>query len=132
MRKIKLLLLLFSALFILLGCTQKDAGNPPDDTNTNSNEEDESNDETTKDVEENDAEIPMINYFLPNGSSAHYEGDGNEFAELTIKVTHIGDKFVVIDENNGGTLIRKIYQVENEKIETLSRMLLIMMNHYHR
>lgn len=106
MQKIKLLLLLFSALFILLGCTQKYAGN--------------SHDDTTKDVEGNDAEIPMINYFLPNGSNAHYEGDGNEFAELTIKVTHIGDKFVVIDENNGGTLIRKIYQVENEKIETLS------------
>ncbi len=61
----------------------------------------------------------MMSLFLPNGSSAHYEGDGNEFAELKIEVTHIGDKFVVIDENNGGALIRKIYQVENEKIETL-------------
>ena len=31
---------------------------------------------------DNEKEISMMNFFLPNGSSAHYEGDGNEFAEL--------------------------------------------------
>ena len=146
MRKIKLLLLLFSALIILIGCTQKNNDNPPDanNTNSNSNEEEKSDDETTGDVEEkqddqttenekeSEKELSMINFFLPNGSSAHYEGDGNEFAELTIEVTHIGDKFVVIDENNGGALIRKIYQVESEKIETLSEDAIDKMSHYHR
>ena len=129
MRKIKLMLLLFSALFILIGCNQKNTGNSPDDNNPNSNEVEKSDDETTEDEEvkpddqasgdEDEQDIPMINFFLPNGSSAHYEGDGNEFAELTIEVTHIDDKYVVIDENNGGALIRKIYLVGNEKIEAL-------------
>ena len=120
MRKIKLLLLLFSAMFIFIGCTQKNTVNPPNDNNTNpnSNEEEKPNNQTTED--EDDAEVSMINFFLPNGSSAHFEGDGNEFAELTIEVTHFDNKFVVIDENNGGALIRKMYKVENGKIETLS------------
>ena len=126
MRKIKLLVMLFSALFLVIGCTQKNAVDPPVDNNTNqdSNEdenvEDQTSDEEMKNVEKETEEISMINYFLPDGSTAHYEGDGNEFAELNINVTHIDNKYVVIDENNGGALIRKIYQVENDKIETLS------------
>ncbi len=125
MQKIKLLLLLFSAFLILIGCAQKNNNNPPaaNNTNPNSNEEIKSDDKATEDDVKNDAdnekEVSMMNFFLPNGSNAHFEGDGNEFAELRIEVTHIGDKFVVIDENNGGALIRKIYKVENKKIETL-------------
>ena len=124
LRKFKLLLLLFSTLFIIIGCTQKNTVTTPDDnSNPDSNEEEKPDNQTTEEEEEreNDAEVEvsMINFFLPNGSSAHYEGDGNEFAELTIEVTHIDKKYVVIDENNGGALIRKIYRVENEKIETL-------------
>jgi hypothetical protein len=128
MRKIQLLVMLFSALFLVIGCTQKNAVDPPVDNNTNqdSNEEENVEDQITDDEEEKEnveketEEISMINYFLPDGSTAHYEGDGNEFAELNIKVTHIDDKYVVIDEDNGGASIRKIYQVENDKIETLS------------
>lgn len=120
MQKIKLLLLLFSALFIIIGCTQKNTVNTPDDNNTNPNSnEEELDDQTTENEVEDEEEVSMINFFLPNGSSAHYEGDGNEFAELTIEVSHIDDNYVVIDENNGGALIRKIYQVKKEKIETL-------------
>ncbi|QUW22370.1 hypothetical protein JSQ81_01930 [Sporosarcina sp. Marseille-Q4063] len=123
MRKIKLLVMLFSALFLVVGCTQKNAVDPPVDNNTNqdADEEEKVEDQTADEEEEKEnVEVSMINYFLPDGSTAHYEGDGNEFAELNIRVTHLDGKYVVIDEDNGGATMRKIYQVENDKIETLS------------
>ena len=33
-----------------------------------------------------ETEISMSDFFLPNGSKAHYKGEGNEFAELDIEV----------------------------------------------
>jgi hypothetical protein len=122
MRKIKLVVMLFSALFLVIGCTNKKSVDPPVDNNTNqdSREEEKVEDPNTDDEEKETVEVAMINYFLPDGSKAHYEGDGNEFAELNIEVTHIDSNYVVVDENNGGALIRKIYHVENDKIETLA------------
>ncbi|WP_210468885.1 hypothetical protein [Sporosarcina sp. 6E9] len=122
MKKNKLLIMLFSALFLVVGCTQKNTIDPPVDkkTNQDSEKEEKVDDQTTDADDKKTLEVAMINFFLPDGSSAHYEGDGNEFAELNIEVTHIDSKYVVIDENNGGTLIRKIFQVENDKIETLA------------
>ncbi|WP_172369141.1 hypothetical protein [Sporosarcina jiandibaonis] len=121
MKKIRLLFMLFCSLLLIIGCTKNNSAiNPPVENNTDQgpDEEEKAEDKTT-DKEKADAETSMINFFLPDGSSAHYEGDGNEFAELSIEVAHIDNKYVVIDENNGGALIRKIYQVGNDKIETL-------------
>jgi hypothetical protein len=123
MRKIQLVVILFSALFLVIGCTNKKSVDPPVHNNTNQDSQEEEKVEnqtqTTNDEEKETVEVAMINFFLPDGSKAHYEGDGNEFAELNIEVTHLDSKYVVVDENNGGALIRKIYQVENDKIETL-------------
>ncbi|MBO1914345.1 hypothetical protein J4G37_57185, partial [Microvirga sp. 3-52] len=100
MKKNKLLIMLFSALFLVVGCTQKNTIDPPVDkkTNQDSEKEEKVDDQTTDADDKKTLEVAMINFFLPDGSSAHYEGDGNEFAELNIEVTHIDSKYVVIDE----------------------------------
>ena len=44
----------------------------------------------------NQSEISMIDFFLPDGSKAHYLGEGNEFAELDIEVAHPYEKYVIV------------------------------------
>lgn len=69
---------------------------------------------------ENIAEVRLSDFFLPNGSKAHYKGEGNEFATLDIEVTKLNDIYTVVDENNGGVLIRKIYRLEEDRIDIIS------------
>ena len=64
-------------------------------------------------------EISMSELFLPNKSKAHYKGEGNEFAELDVEVTKIDDIYTMVDEDNGGTLIRKIYRIKEDRIEVI-------------
>ena len=61
----------------------------------------------------------MTDLFLPDGSKAHYQGEGNEFAELDIEVTRPFENYVIIHENNGGSLVRHIYKIEPDKISIL-------------
>lgn len=58
----------------------------------------------------------MLDYLLPDSSKAHYEGEGNEFAELDVQVYHPYENYVMIYENNGAVLLRKLYKVEKDKI----------------
>ena len=67
------------------------------------------------------SEISLTDFFLPDGSNAHYLGEGNEFAELDIEVTHPFEDYVIIHENNGGSLVRHIYKIETDKISILGR-----------
>lgn len=61
----------------------------------------------------------MLDYLLPDSSKAHYEGEGNEYAEMDVQVYHPYEEYVMIYENNGGALLRKIYKVEKDRILTL-------------
>lgn len=53
----------------------------------------------------------MSAFFLSSGAKAHYKGEGNEFAELDIEVTVLDERYVVVDEDNGGVTIRTIYHI---------------------
>ena len=72
-------------------------------------------------LEENgENEILMMDFFLPNGSKAHYKGEGNEFAELNIEVTHPYENYVIVHENNGGAICH-IYKIDPDKISILEQ-----------
>lgn len=71
-------------------------------------------------TEEIEVGTSMSNYFLPNKTKAHYKGDGNEFATFDIEVTTINHRYTIIDEDNGGVLLRKIYRIKENRIEMLS------------
>lgn len=115
-------LFLLVALFMVAACSQNNDPTPPP-SNANGGSTDTNGEESPEpDTNEPDEEeeIVLLDYFMPDGSKAHYQGEGNEFAELDIETYHLNEQYVVIDENNGGSFIRKIYKVTDNKIAVVS------------
>ena len=135
MKKLKPLILLIGLVIALVGCTQKSTGSHSEKENNNENSSDEIKTEVDEEDgkkefghepnkrehdEQSSKEILMLDFFLPEGSKAHYEGEGNEFAELDIEVVAVNDNYVVVDEDNGGALVRTVYSIQQDTIEILS------------
>lgn len=118
MRKMNLILCIIAATFIFIGCTKNRTTNLDNSGSGNTGI-------PTKDTESEDvispADISMNDFFLPDGSKAHYQGEGNEFAELDIEVAHPYKNYVIIHENNGGALVRYIYKIEHDEIQILDK-----------
>ena len=76
----------------------------------------EDTEEDSENTEASLKEPDMMDYFLPDSSKAHYEGVGNEYAELDVNVSHPYKDIVMVYENNGGSMVRKIYKVEKDRI----------------
>lgn len=115
-------LFLLVALFMVAACSQNNDPTPPP-SNANGGSTDTNGEESPEpDTNEPDEEeeIVLLDYFMPDGSKARYQGEGNEFAELDIETYHLNEQYVVIDENNGGSFIRKIYKVTDNKIAVVS------------
>ena len=138
MKKMKLFILLAVAVIVIVACTPQDTGNSLDEKSSNDNEEnltgvdEETNDEDINKeidhesgVEESDKQSsidsPMLDFLLPEGSKAHFKGEGNEFAELDIEVIVANDTYAIVDEDNGGALVRTIYSIQQDKIEIVSK-----------
>lgn len=79
--------------------------------------EEETDDATDTVVEQ---EISMRDFLLPNNSKAHYQGEGNEFAELDIDVEQLFENYIIVYENNGGSYWQKIYKIGTDKIEIIA------------
>lgn len=119
--KRSLLVFIAAFLLVLAGCSSKPATSL--DGNSGSNGA-STNDGTTTDdqTQQDDAEltdVSLLDYFLPDGSAAHYKGEGNEFAELDITVARPAEYYIVIHENNGGSFIQKVYKLEGDEIQVL-------------
>lgn len=115
------LFLLFALLLALAGCSSKPAtsldGNSSSNDDPKKDEQTNENQSQQEDAEKTD--VSLLDYFLPDGSSAHYKGDGNEFAELDITVDSPAEDYVVVYENNGGSFIQKVYKLEGDEIQIL-------------
>lgn len=128
MKKYRIIGLLLLTAFVLVACTDNQYKNgetgqetpPPVDHQEPNNTPPIKETPVVDDQGENLESISLTKFFLPHGTKAHYKGIGNEFAELSIDVHRIGKNFVVIDEDNGGVLIRKIFQVEEDTIGVVS------------
>ena len=119
MRKINLIIFLLTAVLVISGCTKKQ---PTALDNSGSTNGTIGEDVVKESESEKDGEISLTDLFLPDGSKAHYEGKGNEFAELDVEVSRPFEDYVVIHENNGGSLVRHIYKIEPDKISILEEM----------
>ena len=116
MRKINLIIFLLAAVLVFSGCSKKQ---PTALDNSGSTNGTVGEDVVKESESEEDGEIALTDLFLPDGSKAHYEGEGNEFAELDVEVTRPFEDYVIIHENNGGSLVRHIYKIEPKKISIL-------------
>lgn len=114
MRKVNLFIVLLAALFVFTGCTQgqKTNENPAGGEGNKdlSGKEDESSVEPIESMRE---------YFPPDGSKLFFKGEGNEFAEYHIEVAQPHKNYFVIFEDNGGTIIRKIFRIEKDRIDII-------------
>lgn len=117
------MILLLSSLLLMTGCTNKTTS-LDNSGDTNGIVKDErtpsENEATTKDSVQSDVEASMTDYFPPDGTTAHYQGEGNEFAELDITFHRPFENYVILHENNGGALLRKVYRIDENQIFTLS------------
>ncbi|WP_262173083.1 hypothetical protein [Saccharococcus sp. Marseille-Q5394] len=112
-------IILHVLLFALIasGCTNKttslnNSGNSGETTKPNE-QQGNSNGSNTK---PNQNDQSLLEFFLPAGSTARYQGEGNEFAKLDIDFAHPYEDYVILHENNGGAVIRRIYKIEKEQI----------------
>jgi len=115
-------LLLFAAL-VIVGCSKNGSTAMDNSGSTNSGITTKDKENTEGNNGNNQSEISMIDFFLTDGSKAHYLGEGNEFAELDIEVAHPYENYVIVHENNGGSMVRHIYKIEKDKIDILEEMM---------
>ncbi|MET3574878.1 hypothetical protein ACFFIY_10340 [Bhargavaea ullalensis] len=71
---------------------------------------------------ESGSEFTASGLFPPEGAQMHFKGEGNEFAELDIRVLLSDGKHVVFDEDNGGVTMRKAYRIGDDRIEQVMAM----------
>ncbi|HWL24059.1 MAG TPA: hypothetical protein VNR38_09980 [Ureibacillus sp.] len=119
-------ILIFCLLF-LSACTNEQVNS----TNNNSASEESSNNSSNEPtngelIDQNEGiqetiedDVDYSKFFMPEGSTAYFLGEGNEFATFTVKTKWLSDRYVALVEDNGGAAILKIYRVmdEDDKVE---------------
>ncbi|MFC5587600.1 hypothetical protein ACFPRA_01590 [Sporosarcina soli] len=121
MRKLNVLFVLLLTCFVIVGCSKNSSTTMDNSGSENRGMTTKGNENTEGNEGKSQNEVTMSDYFLPDGSKAHYLGEGNEFAELDVEVAQPHKNYVIIHENNGGTMIRYIYKITNNKIEILDK-----------
>jgi hypothetical protein len=65
-------------------------------------------------------ETNLNQFFLTDGSSAQFLGDGNEYASYSLKTQWMNENYVATYEDNGGTVMQRIYRISTDKISLLA------------
>lgn len=66
-----------------------------------------------------DVVMPMRDFFLEDGTKAHFKGEGNEFAGFTMEIAQPYENYFIVYENNGGIFLRRIFSVTDQQIYIL-------------
>ena len=124
--KIASVLILFS---LLSGCGE-DSDKSPSVSNETPSAEEEQRDEVIQKPEEDIAEpepepepepnkVQLSNFFMQDGVTAMYLGEGNEFASYRARTQWHNDHTVSIFEDNGGTTLLRTYRISDESIDLI-------------
>lgn len=62
--------------------------------------------------------IALSDFFMKDGTTAKYAGEGNEFAQLTIKTQWLNDRYVNT-YTSSGTSVLTTYRIDEDKIVVL-------------
>ena len=121
MKKIQIIWIALLSLLLVTGCTNKttgldDSGNSGESTDP-AKQEDQS--AVGKPAQYN--EIALSDYFLPDTSKAHFQGDENKIANLDIDYAQPYKNYVIVHESYNGTLTRYIYKIEENQIMQLNQ-----------
>ncbi|MGE7090705.1 hypothetical protein ACQKII_04460 [Lysinibacillus sp. NPDC048646] len=63
----------------------------------------------------------LASFFPPDGSTAYFVGEGNEFASFSLQTTFIDDTHIAQIEDNGGVTILKVYRLTDSAIVLVSK-----------
>lgn len=112
----KLAILVFP-IFLLFGC----GADPSIDNDTVKEPiEGETPTSTTEKPEPIPTQTNLNQFFLTDGSSAQFLGDGNEYASYSLKTQWMNENYVATYEDNGGTVMQRIYRISTDKISLLA------------
>ena len=113
-------------LFLLLSACSQDAVESPSVSNTPPSAEEEQLDEVIEEPEDDVAEpepepskIQLSNFFMQDGVTAMYLGEGNEYASYRARTQWHNDHTVSIFEDNGGTTFLRTYRISDESIDLI-------------
>ena len=95
--------LILSLALLLIGCS--DVSNTETLNNTSGVEQ------------QTPEQAALASYFPPDGSTAYFQGEGNEFASFTLQTTYIDTQHIAQVEDNGGVTFLKIYRITDMAIE---------------
>ena len=56
-------------------------------------------------------------FFMEDGTTAIFQGEGSEFAAISIRTQHLEGNYVALYEDNGGTTILRVYRLSEDKVE---------------
>lgn len=106
------ILFYFSLAIILVGCTTNLNTNSQPSHSTKAHEQDGKEQATNRPFSS-----LLASYFPPDGTTAYFQGEGNEFASYTLQTTYIDETAIAQVENNGGVTLLKVYRITNSAIE---------------
>lgn len=105
----------------MLGACGDDEPNMPEvgtpETETEIPEEVQKPVEESENDSEEGEESSLSAYFMENGTTAHFKGEGHGFAELDIRTDYLEEAYVAVYEDNGGTTILRVYRLTDDRIE---------------
>ncbi len=85
---------------------------PGSDTNVTADDP-----ERAEEAVDEPANVDPYSYFMPDGSRATFLGEGNEYASFTLRTVYLEGEHVAVYEDNGGTVMLKIYRLNEETID---------------
>ncbi len=65
--------------------------------------------------------LEAYEFFMKDGTTAHFKGKGNEYAELTIRTEYLKDNHVALYEDNGGTVVLRVYRLSKNQVVLVKR-----------
>ncbi|MBB4823305.1 hypothetical protein HNO89_000525 [Sporosarcina luteola] len=105
----KKLTFFFLLPLLLMACTNEKLSNSAEVPSTS-----EERDDTVSSKNPN-----LHDFFMQDGSIAHFQGDGNEYATYTSRTKWLDERHVNVYEDNGGVEMLRTYRLGDNKIELL-------------
>lgn len=115
-------------LFLLLSACGDDSVQDPSISKNPPSTEEEQPEEVIEEPEEVVAEpepelepnkVQLSNFFMQDGVTATYLGEGNEYASYRARTQWHNDDTVSIFEDNGGTTLLRTYRISDESIDLI-------------
>ncbi|WP_424237197.1 hypothetical protein [Bhargavaea ginsengi] len=111
--------------FLLASCNtpenQKKTAEKPVEQAGHAVESNSPKEQQSEKVPVNEHKVAAAAAFFPaEGTVLRYKGEGNEYAQLKITVLRSDSEYAILEEDNGGVTLHRIYRIGKDRIDLLS------------